>query len=288
MLNESAVIASFHVRMLQATKFDAAATSKLRSDYGIQDGVAKVKKVLMPEDPLLSEMKTAANTARNYHYDHTLPWQWKGGQMLPSAFYMEYTRAMADFIRDFDDKAEQFCDPGYYPTAVARSLTILKGIADSSDYPDQNNIRAHFFAAVSIDPIPSSGDFRVDLHANELHALEANYRAREQELVQDAREHLYKRLLGYAEHASAKLSDPDARFHHTLPRNIAEFTRICESMNIADDKTLNDLADELAPIGDLDAKDLRDDPELRKEAAETATQTVDKIRRQMEAFSNDD
>ena len=34
------------------------------------------------------------------------------------------------------------------------------------------------------------------------------------------------------------------------------------------------------PIGDLDAKELREDKNLRKEAAEKATQTVDKIKRQ--------
>lgn len=287
MLNESAVIASLHVRMLQATKFDRQATQQLESQYGIASGITKVKKVLIPDDPLLAEMKTIANQARNYHYDHTLPWQWKGGQMLPSAFYMEYTRIMADFIREFDDKADQFCNQAYYEAAVTKAMLMLKGIARQEDYPSPRSIRSHFMAAINIDPIPSSGDFRVDLHASELQALEKGFRQREEKLIQDAREHLYKRLLGYAEHAKTKLGDPKAKFHYTLPKNIAEFTRVCESLNISDDKVLNDLANELKPIGDIDAKDLREDEQIRREAAQTATNAVEKIKRQMEAFRSD-
>lgn len=288
LLNESAVIAQYNVRTLQSTKFDRKATADLQAQTGVEGGVVKIKKLLMPEDPIIASIKTVANKGRNYHYDHTLPWQWKGGQMLPSAFYMEYTRHMADIIREFDNLADQFCDPAYYQSAVSRSLAILKNFGDAADYPDASSIRNYFFAAVEIDPIPSSGDFRVDLHADELRALESSYRDKEKQLVDDARDHLYKRLLGYAEKAAERLGDPDKVFHKTLPANIQEFTRICKQLNISGDTKLEELADELAPIGDMEADDLRNDEELRKEAAETAEATVDKIRRQMEAFKSDD
>ena len=242
----------------------------------------------MPEDPLIDQIRTAGNAARAYHYDHTLPWQWKGGQMLPSAFYMEYTREMADFIRKFDDLCDQFCDPAYYPTAVQRSLAILKGFGKQEDYPSVNIIRRFFYAAVEIDPIPSSGDFRVDLHANELRQLQEGHREREKKLVVEARDHLYGRMLAYAEKAVDRFADPKNVFHKTLPANIKEFTRVCKDLNISDDQVLNDIADELAPIGDMDPKALRNDDDLRKKAAETAESAVDKIKRQMAGFIKDD
>jgi hypothetical protein len=287
MLNNSAILVTFTGKMWNARKFDKTTTDEITQIKHTTERAGRFNKNLMPDDPILKQVKAQLAAIRHYHYSNTLPWEWKGGQLLPSKHHMEYSKQMAAHIRVFDDTVDQFVDPTYYQQAIEAARIKCGSLFDLSDYPHPSSIREQFYAKVDYAPVPQAGDYRVDLPAQELQSLKEDYQKREGEIIRNATNHLYERLDGLARHARERLADPKKSFHKTLPENIKEFTELLPNLNITKDQFLNEQAAALKQaIGIHDPDTLRKDEQVRKAAADTAGSIVDKIKKQMEAFND--
>lgn len=285
MLSDSCLIATLTGKMWQGRVFDSAATKELTEAKHAQMKAGRFNKTLLPDEPLLKEIKQQLAAMRHYHYDVTLPWQWKGGQLLPSALFMEYTAEMSKRINEFDGLADQFCGATYYGDAIQRSSIILGDLFNQGDYPSPSTIRGHFYAVIDTDPVPSSGDIRVDLPQQDVIDLKAKWIEKEQRIVKVATEHLWSKLHDLTERFADRTSDPGNSFHKTLTTNVSEFTDILDKLNIGEDRFLESVGAEVAKLGDYDITQLREDKELRAEAATESAGLLDKIKKQMEAFN---
>jgi hypothetical protein len=285
MLNNAAILVTFTGKMWNARKFDGQTTSEVQAAKKAKQKSGRYNKMLMPDDPKLAEIKAHLAATRHYHYAHTLPWEWKGGQLLPSKHYMKYSKEMASMIRQFDDLVDEFCDPSYYAKAIERAKIHLADLFDPIDYPPPQEIRNQFYATVEYAPVPSAGDYRVELAASEVQRLKEDYQERQAKVVQQATQHMYEKLHDLAEHAKERLSDPKKSFHGTLTENIKEFAELVPELNINKDAFLEQAARELRiAIGDKDIDSLRKDEQVRATAAQDATTILDKVKKQMEAF----
>ena len=285
MLSDRAMIANLTIKTWAAKKYDDKITEDITTNKGIRKSVIRATKVLLPNDPQLKRIKQARQNLRGYHYEHTLPWEWKTTQLLPGEFFMEYTKTIATLISDFEREVDAFCDPVYYNNAIQAASIELKDTFCHQDYPLPGQIRDHFTASIAYSPVPSAGDFRVDIQAEEIADLKAAWTIKEGDITRKCTEHLWTKLHNMMEHAQERLSDPKNVFHDTLPANIKDFTDILSKMNIGEDFDLDAIGKEAATIGGLEPQDLRDDPGLRRAAANTSQSVLDKIKKQMGAFN---
>lgn len=285
MLSSQAVIATLNVSVWNARRYDDKITSEIATAKQTQKSSGRYTKVLMPDEPALKKIKSAVSELRSYHYRHTLPWQWKGGQLLPSKVYMKYTKDMGKLKGDFDKAVSEFIDPDYYQQAVKRAEAKLGGMFRPTDYPPLTQISNEFYVDIDYSPVPSAGDFRVDVQSEELDRLKAAWTNKETEILDAATTHLWEKLSDLMNHAQERLSDPDNVFRNTLPQNIKEFTTLLDGLNIGGDNKLADLGRQAAVLGDIDPDALRSDPGVRADAATKAADLVNQINQQMSAFT---
>jgi len=287
-LNTSAVLTTFAGKMWNGRKFDKATTDEITALKHTTERAGRFNKNLMPGEPKLKEIKSHLASIRHYHYANSLPWEWKGGQILPAKHFMAYSKQMAEFIRQFDDLVDQFCEPGYYQEAIDKAAIAMGQLFVNSDYPRNEEVRKQFYATVDFAPLPTANDYRVDLAAGEIQRLKEDYENREERVIRGATKHLYDKLHDLATHAQERLSDPKNSFHGTLTENIQQFADLVPDLNISEDQFLNEAASELRrAVGDQDIDELREDGPVREAAAEDAGNIVSKIKSQMEAFHSD-
>jgi hypothetical protein len=286
MLSDQAMIATVEIKTWNARAYDDAVTKEVAQSKGTSPEAGRYNKVLMPGEPMLAEIKTKRAAVRAYHYKNTLPWTWKGGQLLPTTHFVEYSKKIAELVQEFDDAVDAFCDPTYYNNAIDNARITLGTIFDASLYPSAHDIKKHFYCAVDYAPCPNSGDFRVDCQTEEIQRLKDAWNQKEKEIAASATESLWEKLSDMMHHAQERLSDPSNVFRDTLPKNIKEFTDILDKLNIEGDIALADVGRQAAVLGNLDPQALRDDPDLREDAAELARNAVDKINKQMAAFND--
>lgn len=287
-LNDTAIIANPRFKVWSARKLDKDATIELCNNKGAEHGAARVNKSLLPDEPKLKAIRKIVGEARNYHYDHTLPWEDRGGgRILPAGLYVPYQKQMDTYIAEIKKLINQFCEQNYYNKAVVEGMLKLGTLADKWEYPSSVQAKYSFEADVAYYPIPNPSDFRVKLGAQEIQRLKQNARNHETEIIKTATEHLWGRLSKLAKHAHERLADPDNSFHKTLTSNINDFNAIVSELNIGEDRFINEIAQDLADnVGSADVETLRDDPDAREEAASGAQSAIDKINKQMAAFQN--
>jgi len=287
-LNDTAIIANPRFKIWSARKLDKDATIELCNDKKAEHGAARVNKSLLPDDPKLKAIRKLVGEARNYHYEHTLPWEDRGGgRILPAGLYVPYQKQMDTFVADITKLIDEFCEANYYDKAVADGMIKLGELADKWEYPSNWQVRQSFEADVAYYPIPNPQDFRVQLGAQEIQRLKKTARVHEKVIIKKATEHLWARLSKLAAHAHERLADPDKSFHKTLTSNINHFNEIVSELNIGEDRFINEIAKDLADtVGAQDVDALRKDPDARADAAAHAESAIDKINKQMAAFQN--
>lgn len=286
-LNEVAMIAEIELKKWSARRLDKKISSKVAQDHNARQDAVRTTKILMPGEPLLAQIRSAQGGTRNYHYEHTHPWgETRGTRILPTKLYMDYSTEISRQLEECNDLIEQFCDETYYKQAIQKSMAQLGTLVTQRDYPDPSQVKRFFKATIDYFPIANAGDFRVALGVNELANLKQAALAKERQIIEKATESTWTKMAALMEHAATKLGDPKAIFHDTLPSNIKRFTDIVGALNIGQDKFIDEIASEFAPLGEIDPEDLRADEETRKEAAETAQSALSKIQQRIKDMQN--
>ena len=286
-LQDTAMIVNPTFKIWSGRKLDKDATKELCSDKNAVQGSARVNKSLMPDEPKLKAIRKLVGEARNYHYDHTLPWEDRGGgRILPTGLYVPYQKKMEDYKDRVVVLIKEFCEESYYDRAKTDGMQKLGQLANAWEYPARARVHHLFEATINYYPIPDPSDFRVQLGAHDIQRLKTKAREREKEIIKKSTETLWKRLNELAVHAEERLSDPDKSFHSTLTENIVHFKEIVGELNIGEDRFIQQVADDLAHSVDKDIDQLRKDVNVREGAANGAKTAVAKIQAQMEAFSN--
>ena len=140
---------------------------------------ARVNKHLLAGRTELDVITQAVNRARQYVYDNTAPWSDSGLRLLPNRNFMAFAARMNEFDEEVAGLVKSFVD--IYPTLITAQAMALGDMFKRDDYPTANEIMTKFSFRVNYMPVPTSGDFRVDV-GNE---AQAELRQRLEELNQE-------------------------------------------------------------------------------------------------------
>ena len=207
---------------------------------------ARVHKNLFAGTSLRKEIENFAAKVRLYHNQRTLPWADKGERMLPTALFMEYKQTMNAYEQTFNTMCDSFFHA--YPALVQDAPTHLGKMYRAEDYPELEDVKMKFGFRRTVKPVPEAGDFRLDIPANDLEEMRAEFNAQQDNKLADAMREPWERLHEMLVGMSKKLDDTSGgkkRYHDTLVSNPLELCSLLTKMNITNDPKLEEARKEL-------------------------------------------
>jgi len=232
----------------------------------------------------LAALQSIASSARQAHYVMTMPWSDQGPRMLPAAMFEDYATKMAAFRERFAEALADFVRQ--YPAARTAAQIRLGAMFKDSDFPSVDAISGLFKFEVRYEPIPTT-DFRVQLSADQVKALEADYAKASNDRVSEAMASLWERTYDAVKHLADKLSSYGSKadgagrggfFKNSTIENLREIAGLLPAMNLTGDSRLDSLAREIMDnLVYQDAESLREDETLRQNTATQAKAIMDRM-----------
>jgi hypothetical protein len=278
MLSNSAILVRFNVSQWTARKFDKKATAEVELRHSTHGEVGRFNKQLAAKK-YLAELTSNISAARTFHYKNTLPWSdVEGVRILPVGNFNAYQEGMAEFHNKHESALDKFVQN--YPDVVNEAQYRLNGLFDPADFPPVNQIRSKFSWGISFDPVPDSGDFRVELGKDAIAKIERDLESRLISNQHAAMLDLFQRVYDQAMHISERLANytgtREGCFRDSLIENAMSLSELLPRLNVTGDKKLAEIArridDELCQYApDI----LRENDAARVDVADKAQKIAD-------------
>ena len=277
-LSERAMLVTMNISQWTARKLDRAETTALNRSHGLNIEAARVNKNLFPLSTPLERVHQTTGAIRKDFARRTLPWGIDGVNILKASAYIEFTQAVNQWHADYDEAVNAFLTE--YPVLLDEARILLGTLYKQEDYPSLMEIRRRFGFAVRFMPVPDKQDWRIDVGDEARRQLEEDISQRVAQTEATAMTEAWRRIHEVVSRAHERLSNPDAIFRDSLVDNAIELCGVLPGLNIADDPALEasrqQLERLLAPyVGNKNP--LRDNPQLRSEAASELTAIMDKM-----------
>jgi hypothetical protein len=271
-IDTCAMLVELNVSQWTARKLDRTVSDELVANKHAQDkGAARVNKHLLAGRSELEVITKFVTETRATVYNNTLPWSDSGIRLLPSAKFMEFNAQLQQAEDKFYGLVTEFVS--VYPSLITAQAMALGNMFNRNDYPHPSDIEHRFRFNVNYMPVPSSGDFRVDIGNDAQEELRKKLSALADERVEYAMRDIKSRLLEHLKRMSDRLTidyvQGEAKprvFHDSLLDGAHDLCEMVQSLNVTNDAQLSDARKALLKaIGNVDVKDLRKDVGARTE-----------------------
>lgn len=278
----SAVLVELNVSVWPAKKLDREMTETVNANASAVRDASQTRKNLFAGTSLRKDIENYAARIRLYHNQHTLPWADKGQRLLPTKLFLDYKTTMNVYEATFNQMCNNFFLE--YPRLVAEAQQHLGKLYKAEDYPPLDEVKLKFGFRKAVDPIPESGDFRLDVSAEDLEEVRQQYEAKFDERLAEAMRAPWERLHDVLTAMSKKLTDEDGvetkkRYHDSLVTNAQELCSLLTKMNVTNDPKLEEARQqlELTMLG-ADIETIKESAHVR----ETMKNKVDAILQKFE------
>ena len=263
----SAMLVTLNVSLYSGRKKDSATQAEVvaaKSSHSPR--AASVYKNLFSDCKELDAITKFQARARARHYHLTLPWQDGGSRLLPTAAFMTYTQEMGDFRTEFDRLVTVFLDK--YDTLVAAAAFQLGQLFDRSEYLTRDQVARRFNFDLTYAPMPTAGDFRLDIEAEVQQQLVQNYEARLVDQLAQAQKDAWSRMHDALSRLKDRLTlEEDGTrktFRSTTITNAQELCELLTQLNVTNDPELERARRQLEEAMDgVDPVELRNEEGVR-------------------------
>jgi hypothetical protein len=237
----SAVLVELNISVWGATKLDKGATDIVIANNSAGKNSAQVRKNLLAGTTLRKDISDFSATTRLWNNKMTMNWSDKGARLLPTSLFMEHKQAVNVKQAYFKSLTKKLYDN--YDSVVQTAQNYMGGFFNESDYPSLEEVRNKFAFKVVYSPLPTSGDFRLDIPNADMEELskqyEDDFNKRIENSMKGVWEDLYKLLSGMSD----KLKDDgeggdNKRYHDTLITNAQHMCSMLTKLNITGDAAL--------------------------------------------------
>ena len=283
-LDTCAMLVEFNASVWTARKLDKSTTDEVvaSKNAGAKDA-ARVNKHLLAGRTELDIIQQAVGRARQFVYDNTAPWSDSGLRLLPTVNFMKFTERMNDFEEEMEALVKAFV--AIYPTLITAQALALGDMFKRDDYPTANEIMTKFSFRVNYMPVPSSGDFRVDVGNQAQAELKARLESLTQERIDSAMADVRERLSTHLKRMSDRLTTDyvngeakQRRFHDTLVDGALELCDLTKSLNVTNDMALENARSQLEQLlVGVTPADLRKNEAIRQDVKKNVDAILDKF-----------
>ena len=243
-IDTCAMLVEFNASVWTARKLDKSTTDEVVANKNAAaKDAARVNKHLLAGRTELEVIQQAVGRARQYVYDKTSPWSDSGLRLLPNISFMAFTEKLDDFEHEFTALVKSFVT--IYPTLITAQAMALGDMFKRDAYPTANEIMTKFSFRVNYMPVPTSGDFRVDVGNAAQAELKAKLDKLTQERIDNAMSDVRERLSAHLKRMSDRLTTDyvqgeakPRRFHDTLVEGALELCDLTKALNIVNDPAL--------------------------------------------------
>lgn len=261
------------IRQWTARKHDRKVSREVDQGHGAQNA-GRFNKQLIAKDAL-EKIAKKAGAIREFHYAHTLPWGNNGQRLLPSSFFMNYTGELRKHCDEFNRLVDAFMVD--YPQLVADARSRLGTLYDPADYPPMAAVRSNFSVEFQIFPVPTSGDFRVDVAADERAEITSQIEKATLERQASATKACFVRVRDVLQRMKQQCVEGKTRITDSLVADARDLTSMLDGLNIAGDPELTRLNNEIRRDLLVDVADLRNSPATRKAVGDRASQLLESM-----------
>lgn len=271
----SAVLIDVRISTWTGRKRDKKTTQEVTHDKQAgSDKAASVIKNLMSDDKDLDGIRAYAQETRLYLARNTFAWTDTGTRMLPSSLIFEVTSEMEARIQEFHARADKFVAD--YNVKVNAAAFKLGQLFDRNEYPTADEVRRKFAMSYQISPVPTSGDFRVDVQNDVGEFLKKQYEKAANDRVAEALREPWERIFDNLTHVRDRLTaslefDPEAsiqdgrrapKLFQSLIDNALDMANLMDKLNITKDPQLSDCTARIRRLfGNVDIKSIRESRE---------------------------
>lgn len=265
-ISSAAVLVELSISTWTGRKLDKRASEEVTTTKHAQKGTANVNKKILGDCAELDAVQKFAANVRNCHYALTLPWSDTGLRLLTTVNYFKYQTQLTALQNEFLTLVEKFLDA--YTWEVSKAQVRLGNLFNHSDYPSVDKLRDKFKFNISYMPVPSAGDFRLDINNEANKQLAEHYNKYYTTQLNNAMQDVWTRAhsalskmserLDYADHQTKKI------FRDSLVDNVMEVVELMGSCNITGDTHMSAIKTKLtdALLG-VTPDALREDEYLR-------------------------
>lgn len=283
-IDTCAMLVEFNASVWTARKLDKTTTNEVvaSKNAGAKDA-ARVNKHLLAGRTELDIIQQAVGRARQFVYDNTAPWSDSGLRLLPTVNFMKFTERMNDFEEEMETLVKAFVI--IYPTLITAQALALGDMFKRDDYPTANEMMTKFSFRVNYMPVPSSGDFRVDVGNQAQAELKARLESLTQERIDSAMADVRERLSTHLKRMSDRLTTDyvggeakQRRFHDTLVDGALELCDLTKALNVTNDTTLETARSQLEQLlVGVTPADLRKNEAIRQDVKKNVDAILDKF-----------
>ncbi len=283
-LDTCAMLVEFNASVWTARKLDKSTTDEVVTNKNAAaKDAARVNKHLLAGRTELDTVQQMIGRARNYVYDHTLPWSDSGLRLLPTVNFVSFNERMSQFEEEFETLVASFI--GIYPTLITAQALALGDMFKRDDYPTANEIMTKFAFRVGYLPVPTAGDFRVDIGNAAQEELKEKLNRMAEERVDAAMRDIRARLGEHLKRMSDRLTTDyiqgeakQRRFHDSLVDGALELCDLTKALNVVNDVGLETARRDLeqALLG-ITPNELRKNEHIRQDTKKAVDAILNKF-----------
>ena len=245
------MLVEFNASVWTARKLDKSTTDEVvATKNATAKDAARVNKHLLAGRTELDVIQQMVGRARTYVYDHTLPWSDSGLRLLPTVNFVSFTEKMNQFEEEFERLVAEFVT--IYPTLISAQALSLGDMFKRSDYPTANEMVTKFAFRIGFLPVPTAGDFRVDIGNEAQEELRTRLNEMAEERIESAMRDIRNRLGEHMKRMSDRLTTDyvqgeakQRRFHDSLVDGALELCDLTKALNVVGDPALESARKEL-------------------------------------------
>jgi hypothetical protein len=273
----SSLLVELSISCWTARKLDKKVSLEVDASKNTKVKAGNYHKHLLAGSPALDAVTKYAAQARLWNNLNSLPWSDNGQRIVTAAqFFGGYKAQLDQHKENFEELTANFLQ--HYPSLISAAAFQLGDLFDRDEYPMVEEIAHKFRFSYAVSPVPTAGDFRVDIGEQAKVELAKQYTEHFNSRLNHAMQDIWKRLHECLLHMSDRLTDGQdgqrTRFHATLLSNAEELVTLLGRLNIANDPDLEAARVQLnKAISGIDIDDLKEVPAVRDEVK----QKVDSI-----------
>ncbi len=248
----------------EGRKTDKRATEASEKTHNTESGVLRTRKKLLPGSKALEEVVRQGRRVRDFVTKNSLPWAMEGARVIKATEYLPFIQELRKRRLEYESTVGAFLEE--YPTLRAQAVNQLGDLFNEKEYPSVERLARKFAIEIHFEPIPTAGDFRVELDAES----RADFERQQLEAEAKAKRECWMQLHEVVANAAKTLSKPDARIQDSLVNNILATCDLLGRLNVLEDPELEKSRAEIKEIANKISPDLcRQNSEEREKAAKT-------------------
>ena len=305
-ISSASMLGAINIGVWEAHKPDRKTAEEVAISKGARSKrAATVRKHLFSECPALEAIKTLRGEVRTWFNTATLPWDDNGRRIITTAQYLNVTAQAARYQQRFEDLVRVFV--GTYSAEISKQAFEIGALFDRTEYPPEADVAHKFRFSFTVEPVPESGDFRVDIGlaaaadlrdqydkvmAERLNGAMADAWRRVKEQVEWVRERM-EAIMAYDPDAVEEIENRDddgnlvsinikkkrrPKLYDSMLEQGLSLTDLLKDLNVTNDPRLEEARQQLeAALSRIDMDSLKESTELQQATKNAMQDILDKF-----------